>query len=60
MKTTRLITHGSPAEAYAVLLFLDELRDAILADYGNEIAANFRQQQQEAYLTEFEDDIIPF
>ena len=45
-----------------MLHFLDELRDTLLAHYGDDIAEHYRQQREESHQTDFdfEDDIIPF
>lgn len=62
MKKNLLTTHWSPEEAYSILLFLDELRDVILANYGDGIADYYRQRQKQQVqiLFDFEGDAIPF
>lgn len=42
MKVTPLITHWRPEDAREMIEFLDHLRDALCATYGEEIA---RQQR---------------
>ncbi len=62
MRKMPLTTWWSPEEAYSILLFLDELREVLLAHYGDDIADYHRQQLQEENVrdSDFEDDIIPF
>ena len=61
MKKSLLTTHWSPEEADSILLFLDELRDVLLANYRDDIVDYYRQrQQQDQILFDFEDDAIPF
>lgn len=40
---TRLATHWDAKEAYAVLRFLDHLRDQLHETYGDEIGAMLRE-----------------
>jgi hypothetical protein len=37
LSVTRLTTHWSAAEAYTVIVFLDELRDQLWETYGDQI-----------------------
>jgi len=43
MKLTRLTTHWEAGEAYCVIAFLDELRDALMATYGDDIGEMLKQ-----------------
>ena len=60
MQKMQLTTHWSPEEAYGILLFIDELRETLLANHGADIADYYRQRQQEDTVFYFEDVIIPF
>ncbi len=52
MKLTQLKTHWTADDAYAVISFLDELRDVLWAAYGDDIIA----MQRDA-LAEHADDV---
>ena len=62
MKKIVFTTYWSPEEAQGILLFLDELRETLLAHYGDDIANYHRECQQENKAVDFdvEDDIIHF
>jgi len=62
MKKMTLTSYWSPEEAHSILLFLDELREILLANYGDDIAEHHRQRQQADgdIDFDFEDHTIPF
>lgn len=60
MKKVLFTTYWSPQEAQSILFFLDERRDTLLANYGNEIAEYYRQITHHDIDFDFEDDTIPF
>lgn len=43
MKLTQLTTHWDAGEAYSVITCLDELRDALMAAYGDDISKMLKQ-----------------
>lgn len=43
MKLTQLTTHWDAGDAYCVITFLDELREVLLAVYGNDIEEMLKQ-----------------
>ena len=45
MTISRLRTHWSAEEAHTVIEFIDALRDALLEDYGDDIAGMLREAQ---------------
>lgn len=62
MKKMALTTYWSPAEAHSVLLFLDELREVIVQNYAEDIAAYCKEShgEQHCLFPEIEDDAISF
>lgn len=43
MKLTQLTTHWDVDDAYCVIAFLDELRDVLMATYGDDIREMLKQ-----------------
>lgn len=43
MKLTQLTTHWDAGDAYCVITFLDELRDVLMATYGDDIGEMLKQ-----------------
>jgi hypothetical protein len=62
MKKSLLTTYWSPEEAHSILLFLDELREMIVQNYAEDIAAYCKELhgEQRCLFPEIENDIIPF
>ena len=61
MKKMLLNAHWSPEDAQHILLFLDEIRDTLIANYGDDIAEYYQQLDgNDSIDFGFEDDIIPF
>ena len=58
MKLTQLITHWDAADAYCVITFLDELREVLMATYGDDIGEMLKQTSSPSqhYHTPFEKD----
>lgn len=64
MRFSQLVTHWEPAEALAVIEFLDSLREALWQSHGEEIEQYLRDgavvasgEEQQAFNF---DDAIPF
>jgi hypothetical protein len=62
MSVTRLTTYWSAAEAYAVIAFLDALRDQLWETYGDQITEMFqdvaeRDANDRQTETPFDDEI---
>ena len=53
-KLTQLTTHWDAADAYAVIAFLDELRNVLLASYGDDIAAMLKASSHDHRQQQFE------
>jgi len=65
MKVTRLQNHWSSAEAWTVIEFLDQLRDALWEDYGDQVTQMLWEEvaEQDSDDSQLElgfDDEIPF
>lgn len=64
MRLSMLKTHWTPEEAHTILIFLDELRDVICQNYGNDIVEHARQEyvrsRAEEEEADREDDAISF
>lgn len=60
MKTIRVTCYWDALEAAAMLTFLDELRDAIVQVYGNDIAEQFRKIKVEQQNNTEEQWRLPF
>jgi hypothetical protein len=43
MRVNTLVTHLRPEDAYSVIEFLDQLRDLLMATYGDEITAMLQE-----------------
>lgn len=43
MRTLSLTTHLQPEDAYTLIEFLDQLRDALMHSHGDDITAMLRQ-----------------
>ena len=43
MKLTSLTTHWDASEAYCIIAFLDELRESLMATYGDDIGKMLKQ-----------------
>lgn len=43
MKLSQLTTHWDAADAYCIITFLDELRDVLMATYGDDIGEMLKQ-----------------
>ena len=64
-KYTQIITHWDAEDAHLVISFLDNLKEALWAVYGQDIMDEHASRSQEHHqtdpLTDLEDDdIIPF
>jgi hypothetical protein len=46
MRINTLVTHLKPEDAYTVIEFLDQLRDLLIATYGDEITAMLKDASQ--------------
>lgn len=63
LKILRLATHWDASDAFTVLAFIDELRDQILENHGDEIADMLREsiiRRDEQQLELPFDDAPPF
>lgn len=62
MKKMALTAYWSPAEAHSMLLLLDELREVIVQNYAEDIAAYCKEPhgEQRCLFPDIEDDAIPF
>jgi hypothetical protein len=64
MRLSILKTHWTPEEAQTVLTFLDELRDTLWQNYGNDIVEHARQEyvtsREEEHEGDKQDDVIYF
>jgi hypothetical protein len=47
MRVHKIITHLQPAEAYTLVEFLDQLRDALMQTYGDDIATMLKEATQD-------------
>ncbi len=52
MKLTYLTTYWDAADAYAVITFLDELRDVLWATHGEQIVEMQRAMTQKAFAND--------
>jgi hypothetical protein len=61
MRVSTLVTHLRPQDAHALLEALDQLRDALLKTYGDDIRALLQEaaSSQESSDTD-DDDEVPF
>ena len=61
MRILKISTWMTPQEAETVCALLDELREAICQEYGEEIAEMHREiQRQQEEKNKRPDDLIPF
>lgn len=56
MRLSMLKTHWTPEEAHTVLTFLDELRDTLWQNYGDDIVEHARQEYVTSRAAEEEVD----
>lgn len=63
MKVLRLYTHWQAEDAYSVLAFIDELREQIINEYGEEISQMLQQASTASNKQQLElpfADVAPF
>lgn len=47
MRVNRITTHLRPEDAYTIVEFLDQLREMLMATYGDEIVALLQEASQQ-------------
>ena len=57
MKFTQLVTYWDAADAYAVITFLEELRDTLWLVYGDDIIEMHNEDAEKQHPTD--DSLIP-
>lgn len=58
MRVNKIVTHFGPEDAYAIIEFIDLLRDMLFQTYGDKISAMLQEASGQKPSGEFNDDLM--
>jgi len=57
MRVNKIVTHFGPGDAYAIIEFIDQLRDMLLQAYGDDIRVMLQEASAQKPSGEVDEDV---